>query len=169
MSQSCWHRGFRLISAGSGSAAYDRFHVAIAANKNVWNILLTDSEGPDTGALSESLCRKYGWDRDHQDSIFWMVEMMESWFHADKDKLEEFYGQGFRKNALKPNPKVEEISKTDLENGLKTATKDTNKGDYFDNKTSHGPKLLSVVSPEKVQNAAPNCKRLFAAVVAKLE
>lgn len=160
---------FRLIPAGSGSAACDRFGVALRANKNIWNILLTDSEGPDTGSLSESLRQEHGWDKSHQDSIFWMVEMMESWFHADKDKLEEFYGQRFRRNALKANPRVEEISKADLENGLKAATKDTLKGDYFDHKTSHGPKLLSLISPEKVQEAAPNCRRLFTAVLAKLD
>lgn len=159
---------FRLIPSGSGSAACDRFNVAIRANKNVWNILLTDSEGPDMGSLSESLCRRYDWDGNHRDSIFWMVEMMESWLHADKDKLEEFYGRGFRRNALKANPRVEEISKADLENGFKAATKDTGKGDYFDHKTSHGPKLLCEISPEKVQGAAPNCRRLFAAVLAKL-
>ena len=119
---------FRLIPAGSGSAACDRFDVAIRANKNVWNILLTDSEGPDTGSLSESLCRRYDWDRNHQDSIFWMVEMMEAWLHADKDKLEEFYGRGFRRSALKANPKVEEISKADLENGLTAATKGHRQG-----------------------------------------
>jgi hypothetical protein len=160
---------FRLIPAGSGSAACDRFGIAIRANKDVWNILLTGSEGPDTGGLSESLCRKYDWDGNHQDSIFRMVEMMESWLHADKDTLEEFYGRGFRRNALKANPKVEEISKADLENGLKAATKDTGKGEYFDHKTSHGPKLLCAISAEKVQAAAPNCKKLFATVLAKLD
>lgn len=98
-----------------------------------------------------------------------MVEMMESWFHADKEALEKFYGQRFRRGALKANPKVEEISKADLENGLHAATKDTGMGDYFDHKTSHGPKLLAEISPEKVRDAAPNCRRLFTAVLAKLE
>lgn len=159
----------RLIPAGSGSAACDRFDVAIRANKHVWNILLMDSEGPDTGSLSDSLRQEHGWDKSHQGSIFWMVEMMESWFHADKDALEKFYGQGFRRGALKANPKVEEISKADLENGLKAATKDTGKGDYFDHKTSHGPKLLAAINAEKIQAAAPNCRKLFAAVFAKLD
>ena len=36
--------------------------------------------------------------------------MMESWFHADKDALEDYYKSGFRKAALKANPNVEEIS-----------------------------------------------------------
>ena len=29
-----------------------------------------------------------------------MVQVMESWFFADKDKLAEFYGQNFNRNAL---------------------------------------------------------------------
>jgi hypothetical protein len=160
---------FRLIPAGSGSAACDRFGVAVRANKNAWNILLIDSDAPDIGSLSESLCRSRSWDKSHGESIFWMVEMMESWFHADKDAVANFYGQGFRKNALKPNRNVEQIAKADLEKGLKAATKDTGKGDYFDHKTSHGPKLLAEISAEKVQEAAPNCRRLFAAVLAKLD
>ena len=94
--------------------------------------------------------------------------MMESWFHADKDNLEKFYGSGFKINALKPNPKVEQITKKDLENGLKAATKDTQKGDYFDNKTSHGPKLLALINPDRVRGAAPNCEKLFQAVLTEL-
>ena len=160
---------FQLISGGSGSSACGDFGRALRTRPHAWNILLVDSEGPHAGGLSESLCRNQGWDQSYRDSIFWMVEMMESWFHADKDALEGFYGAGFKKNALKANPKVEEIPKADLEKGLKEATKGTRKGDYFENKTSHGAKLLSAISPEKVKKAAPNCRRLFATVLTKLE
>lgn len=94
--------------------------------------------------------------------------MMESWFHADKAALETFYGPGFNRKALKPNPNVEEIAKADLVEGLSNATKKTGAGDYFDNKTSHGPRLLAKIDPELVRRAAPNCKRLFDAVLAEL-
>ena len=94
--------------------------------------------------------------------------MMESWFHADKGALERFYGSGFRKSALKANPNVERISKKDLKDGLSAATKETSKGDYYRHKTSHGPKLLELIKPELVKETAPNCKRLFQAVFAKL-
>ncbi len=93
--------------------------------------------------------------------------MMESWFHADKEALENFYGAGFRKNALKQNPKVEEISMADLSDGLRKATKDCLKGSYSDNKTSDGPRLLASIDPAKVQQAAPNCKRLFETVLSR--
>jgi hypothetical protein len=160
--------GFRLIQA-KGTPCRD-FGYAITTNPTAWNILLKDSEGPDTGDLSASLCRENHWDTSHADSIFWMVEMMESWFHADKDALEFFYHDTrFRRNALKPNPQVEQIPKKDLEAGLRAATKYTSKGDYFDNKTSHGPELLAKIKPDLVQRAAPNCQKLFKAVLARLE
>jgi len=159
---------FNLISGRSGSEACHDFGTALKTHKSAWNILLKDSEGPDDGRLSASLCEEQSWDKSHSDSIFWMVQMMESWFHADKQALERFYGSGFRKNALKRNPRVEEIPKEDLTDGLKTATSNCSKGNYFDNKTSHGPKLLAEIDPARVQDAAPNCKRLFDVVLSKL-
>jgi hypothetical protein len=95
-----------------------------------------------------------------------MVEMMESWFHADKDALEKYYGNGFRKRALKPNPNVEEISKKDLEDGLNAATKDTRAGRYH--KTKHAPALLQSIRPALVRRAAPNCERFFKVVFDQL-
>jgi hypothetical protein len=94
--------------------------------------------------------------------------MMESWFYADKDALEQFYGRGFDRGALKPNPKVEQISKKDLMAGLKAATKKTGKRDYCQNKASHGAKILELIDPNLVRQAAPNCERLFAAVLRQL-
>lgn len=157
---------FRTIPA-KGNSVRD-FGIAIKNNPQAWNILLKDSEGPYAGGLSVSLCTKNGWTQSHAASIFWMVEMMESWFHADKDALQRFYGSKFRRSALKANPNVEQISKKDLIDGLKAATKNIKNRRYDDNKTTDGPKLLAAINPEVVQEAAPNCKKLFDAVQAKL-
>ena len=89
--------------------------------------------------------------------------MMESWFHADKDALEDYYKSGFRKAALKANPNVEEISKRDVIEGLNAATKDTTEGKYH--KTKHAPALLQSIKPELVRKAPPNCERLFKVVL----
>jgi hypothetical protein len=132
------------------------FDIAMKANPTAWNILLRDSEGP------------YNPSRSPSDSIFWMVEMMESWFHADKDVLEVFYGRGFRREALTANPNVEKIPKRDLVGGLKAATKDTGKGDYYRNKTTHGPDLLARIHPTLVRQAAPHCQRMFTSLLDKL-
>src|SRR5262249_7368163 len=93
---------FRLI-ASKGNVCRD-FRIAVAHHPGAWNILLKDSEGPGSGTLSIALCEEKRWSASHADSIFWMVEMMESWFHADKEALQSFYGPRFRKNALKSNP-----------------------------------------------------------------
>ena len=150
---------FRPV-AGGGRVVQD-FGIAIRRHRSAWNILLKDSEGPLAPDASITLCRQQHWDTSHADSIFWMVEMMESWFHADKEMLGKFY-RDLKVNALKPNPNVEEISKRDLELGLKAATKDTTKGTYH--KTAHAPKLLEMIRPEKVRAAAPNCDRFFRTV-----
>ncbi len=144
--------GFELISSRDGESATRDFELALRTHRGAWNILLRDSEGPLGDCPS------------HAESIFWMVEMMESWFHADKDALARFYGSDFNRNALKANPNVEEIPKNDVISGLRDATRHTSKGSYFDHKATHGCGLLARIDPVLVQEAAPNCQRMFEAV-----
>ncbi len=151
---------FNLI-AGEGKAKQD-FGIAMRSHEDAWNILLSDAEGPDSGDLTARLITHQGWSNEHQDSIFWMVEMMESWFHADKDALGRFYKDGFNARAMAANPNVERIGKRDLRDGLKAATK----GAYH--KTRHALRLLEMIDPNLVRKAAPHCKRLFEAVLARL-
>ena len=160
---------FSLIASGSGATAVRDFGIALRYHRDAWNVLLIDSEGPASGAHWQALCASNPWIRSHSDSIFWMVEMMESWFHADRKALERFYAKGFKPAALRPNQKVEEISQRDLRDGLHAATKDTSKGSYFDHKPSHGAKLLELIDPNLVKQAAPNCRRIFEAILAKFE
>ncbi len=96
-----------------------------------------------------------------------MVQVMESWFFADKETLAEFYGQNFNLNALKKNTNVEKIAKADVENRLSNATKNTQKGEYH--KTRHGAKILELINPLKVREAAPHCERLFAVLINNIE
>lgn len=146
----------RVLAIATGGKPEQDFGIAMRKHPAAWNVLLRDSEGPLQPNRPASLAG----------SIFWMVEMMESWFHADKDALEHYYKSGFRKAALKANPNVEEISKQDLIEGLKAATKDTAKGKYH--KTKHAPALLQAIKPALVRKAAPNCERLFTSVLGKL-
>jgi hypothetical protein len=127
------------------------------------NVLLIDSEGEPLADLARKLCPS------HPDSVFWMVEAMESWFHADADALSGFYGRDFNRNALRRNRNVELIPKRDLEAGLSAATRHTDKRDYYRNKTLHGPALLALIDPQRVRAAAPNCKRLLEAIAASFD
>lgn len=96
-----------------------------------------------------------------------MVQMMESWFFADKDKLAKFYGQNFNRNALAKNKNVEKIPKLNVESGLANATKNTQKGEYH--KTRHGAKILELINPQNVRDAAPHCNELFKAITKEIE
>jgi len=84
---------------------------------------------------------------------------MEAWFLADKDALAEYFKSGFNPNALPGQTNVEEISKTDLESGLRNATRRcSSKGQYH--KGHHSFALLGQIDPTKVMDASPYAKRL---------
>jgi hypothetical protein len=147
---------WKLSIIATGGKPERDFGIALRTHPAAWNVLQRDSEGP----------LQPNWPASRADPVFWMVELMEAWFHADKDALEGYYKGGFRKDALKANPNVEEIPKQDLIEGLSAATKDTTKGKYH--KTKHAPALLQAIKPALVRKAAPNCERLFKVVLDKL-
>ncbi len=155
---------FRLI-ATKGTPVQD-YKIALDKHRDAWNILLLDSDGPDAGRLSTEFCRTHSLDIELASSVFWMVEVMESWFLADVRSLRLYYGQGFRDGALPGNANVEQVPKSRLLEALKTATRDSARGSYH--KTKHAPALLGRLDPGLVREAAPNCLRLFHAVEARL-
>ncbi len=77
---------------------------------------------------------------------------MEAWFHADKDTVQDYYGQGFRVAALSQRADVENIPKADLFDGLERATKDCKKGKY--SKGEDPFKILERTDPSKVRAAS---------------
>ncbi len=152
---------FNLV-ATNGTPAQD-YKIAIESHPDAWNVLLLDSEGPAT--TPSDLCAKKDL-AGHSESVFWMVQIMESWFFADPDALARYYGDEFQRNALKRNPQIEQIPKNDVLPSLKAATKRTKKDEYH--KIAHAPDLLASIDPELVKAAAPNCKRLFDTLHARL-
>ena len=82
---------------------------------------------------------------------------MESWFLADRDALEGFYGQGYRSNALPSGQNVEQVPKQDVLDGLDQAARNTKKGGY--KKGAHSYEILAMLDPAKVKDASPyaNC------------
>ncbi|HTS51281.1 MAG TPA: DUF4276 family protein [Bryobacteraceae bacterium] len=154
---------FRLIDT-DGTPVQD-FRDALKANREAWNVLLLDSDAPHNRSHAD-LCRSKDIDPAHEGSVFWMVEVMEAWFLADIESLIQYYGAGFREDALRGNPEVEKVSKTDVLSRLKRATQATKPGEYH--KTKHAPDLLAAINVGLVRRAAPNCDRLFSLVLAKL-
>ena len=92
-----------------------------------------------------------------------MVQCMEAWFLADKTILTQYYGGKFRESALPANPRIEEVPKNDLLDGLARATVATSKGRYH--KTQHAFDILERLDPQSVQQQSPFAGALFAVLL----
>ncbi len=132
------------------------FQTALKSHPNAWNVLLLDSEDPP-----EFQVRKKSLEDCDRDSVFWMVQIMESWFLADIDALKAVFKDS-SEAAVRGNPNVEEIPKADV---LKRLNRAAN-GEY--QKVKHGMKLLELIDPSKVRKAAPHCDRMFNQILARL-
>jgi len=144
---------FQLVDAKGTPIQDFRDALETPRDGDVWNVLLLDSEEPHEFQLRKE--RLEGCDHD---SIFWMVEIMESWFFADLDAVNAFF-----KSSLKEgNPNVERIPKADVLARLDKAAG----GEYL--KVRHGAKLLELIDPKKVRKAARNCERTFSVILEKL-
>lgn len=152
----------RISACGGRQRAYDSFVTALDAGTNI-PVLLVDSERPVTDASAwEHLRQRDGWPRPsgaHENHCHLMAQVMESWFLADRPTLKTFYGPKFHENSLPSNPRIEQIAKADVLNGLARATRNTSKGRY--DKGSASFAILAEVDPSKVERSAPHAKRFL--------
>ena len=96
-----------------------------------------------------------------------MVQCMEAWFLADRAVLEEFFGQGFNKNALPNITQVECIPKQQIYQSLAQATRSCKtKAKY--GKGDHSFKLLALIDPDLVTAASPWAKRFIEQIKDKM-
>ena len=161
-----WARRIRLqLVAGKGKVVRGFINaLAKYPAPDTLNILLMDSDGPDSSQLRQQLERRSDWRPPRGTSvsdgqIHWMVQAMEAWFLADRAALRRYYGQQLRERGLPgAESTVEDIGNP--ASVLRTATRDTRKGRYH--KTQHAPNLLESVDVDKVRRNAPACERLFA-------
>ena len=162
----------RIIAGGDRKKTYDSFCVALdKAADNDFIVLLVDSEEPVAEGSGPwlHLKKRDKWDKPPgaaDENAHLMVQCMEAWFLADKDALTRYFGDGFNRNALPGLSDIEDISKGDLENGLKNATQRCNpKGKYH--KGHHSFAILAELDPEKVTATSPHAKRLVNTLLGK--
>jgi hypothetical protein len=142
----------KVITSGPRDEAISHFV------KDSGSLLLIDSEGEELTDLSARLASRIS-STDALNQAFFMVQVMETWFLADKQTLAKYFGQGFNPNALPKNPNVECIPKQDIIHGLQEATRRSKKGEY--RKTKHDAALLGLVDHATVYRACPNFARLI--------
>jgi len=154
----------KSIICGGRSQAMDAFVGAMkVADADTRSLLLIDSEGPAPGnvnGLTALACLEKRADdkgkipkKTDPWRLHLMVETMEAWLLADRDRMKRYYGKAFKEVALPSTTsgqRVEQIAKSVLEKGFKKATKDTDKGEYERKKGSHSPDLLEAIDAKKV-------------------
>lgn len=152
----------KVVACGSRGNAYQSFQKAHTSG-NGDAMLLVDAEGPVTAAGSwQHLKITDNWDRPNgatDDQCHLMVQVMESWFLADRPALGSFYGQGFRPQGLPANPDIEKVSKQDVLGRLAQATQNTKKGAY--KKGAESYQILEQLDPDKVRKASGHADRLI--------
>ncbi len=164
---------FKLIICGSTEITCKIFSQANEKSSNEFLVLLVDSdlpvsedETPKSFLQNQEKLKKCDLRKVNENQCHLMVQVMESWFLADIDALKKHFGQDFKENKLRKNKKVEEIAKDDVLNSLKESTKDRKKGSYH--KIQDGAKLLEIINSNRVREVAPNCERLFRAILEKI-
>lgn len=159
---------FSPVRGQSRQETYNSFVAALKIRKiNVLPLLLVDSEAPLNPAHSlwEHLAKRDGdgWkkpDGATEEHIFLMVQLMETWFLADREMLKQFFQPDFIEKHIPKREDLEAIPKLDVYAALEAATaKRPIKKRYAKGEVSFN--ILSKLSPQKVENLCPHAARLL--------
>ena len=170
----------KVVACGGRVEAYRKFCKAVGQRRADVPLLLVDSEGP-IGAWNPStpgvpwahLKNRVGdhWERPDgatDDSVHLTVQMMESWFLADRECLARYFGADFNENSLPaPQRKLEEVPKGEVAKALKESTRQCERKGRYD-KGEHSFQLLRELDVSRVVEASPYARRLVETVAAKL-
>ena len=151
----------KIVRGAGRRQTFDRFATAVSdSSPGTVPFLLVDSEGPVEPGHSvwQHLYARDGWPRPANagyDRAFLMVQVMETWFLADREALRSYFGAGFRKSALRAWPNLEDVPKSRVFEALERATASCRKP-YSKGKVSF--ELLAQVDPAQVEAACPHAK-----------
>ena len=153
-----------IVRGGGRNRTFDQFKTAVAnPKKNELPLLLVDSETAVAAEHSvwQHLGSKDNWDQptgtdDRQ--AFLMVQVMETYFVADRSSLKRFFGSDFNADRIPQWPNLETIPKETVFNALADATRECITP-YRKGKLSF--ELLAQVNPKIVANACPHAKDLL--------
>jgi Domain of unknown function (DUF4276) len=153
------------VVRGQGrTQTFDLFATAVANPRGgTLPLLLVDSEDPVTAGHSvwQHLKERDKWERPSgaaDDQAFLMVQVMETWFLADRDLLTSYFGTSLRDNHLRQWPDLEAVLKLTVFDALEKATAGCERH-YAKGKVSY--ELLGKLSPVRVEAACPHAKALL--------
>lgn len=154
----------KTVRGESRNETFDKFKNELRKRRrDELVLLLVDSEGPVVHGQSvwEHLRQQDGWDppaEANADSAYLMVQVMETWFLADRDALRRFFGAGLRENAFRAWPQLEEVAKDMALDALAQATVNCRQR-YRKGRVSCD--LLRTIDPIRVAAACPHAKALL--------
>jgi hypothetical protein len=153
------------VVRGQGrTQTFDLFATAVAYPRGgTLPLLVVDSEDPVEAGNSvwQHLKARDNWERPSgaaDDQAFLMVQVMETWFLADRDLLRRYFGASLRENHLRQWPVLEAVRKLTVFKALEMATTGC-KRHYAKGKVSY--ELLGQLSPNQVEAACPHAKALL--------
>ena len=154
----------KIVRGGGREQTYRRFvTAAAAAGSGATALLLVDSEDPVAAEHSawRHLAVRDGWTRPGgvgDDQAFLMVQVMETWFLADRGALQEYFGDGFRAKAIRAWPDLEGVPKETVFEALDGATESCRQS-YAKGRVSFD--LLARIDPARVETACPHARALL--------
>lgn len=153
------------VVRGKGRAqTFDLFLTAVSNPRpGVLPLLLVDSEDAvqPGHTVWQHLKARDGWDQPRGTSdgqAFLMVQVMETWFLADRNLLRTYFGSSLRENHIREWPNIEEVPKPTVYQVLEQATASCTKR-YAKGKVSF--ELLAKLDPSTVERACPHAKALL--------
>lgn len=153
-----------VVPCGGRTSAFSAFETAVAGNTaNERPLLLVDSEAPLNAGRTpaEHLKQRDDWDKPAavaDDQIHLMVQLMETWFVADRELLEKYFGQMYIARHLAAWPALEAVPKATILSALGAATARCPK-QYA--KGARSFDILAQIDPSKVEAACPYARRLL--------
>lgn len=154
----------KVVRGGSRTQTFDRFETDVRGRStDVVPLLLVDSEHPVDASHSvwQHLRVSDGWRKPvgaGDNDAFLMVQVMETWFLADRDALRRYFGSRFAENALGQWAKLEDVPKATVLAALHKAT------ERCPNRYGKGGvsfELLAQVDSARVEASCPHGKDLL--------
>ena len=154
----------RVVRGESRNETFGKFksHLQRRPSDEI-TLMLVDSEGPVSTDQTpwEYLRNQDNWNQPQgaaNDSAYLMVQVMETWFLADRRALREFFGSSLNDNHLKQWPDLETVPKETVISALVSATVNCQKP-YSKGRVSF--ELLGRVDPLHVSAACPHARQLL--------
>lgn len=152
----------RVVRGGGRAQTWDMFMTAVSnPPSGVVPLLLVDSEGPLSPGHSvwDHLQSRDGWARpenaaEHQ--AFLMVQLMETWFLADRELLRRYFGADLRENHFREWPDLESVPKDTILRSLEMATAGCGRKKYAKGQVSF--EILRDLSPGLVEEKCPHAR-----------